>query len=178
MVQRGEAGLLLYRFLHRIDRLSQFCVVWRVYKLRASVKPFSGRSYRCFLDVRVSTSSVILCPQLRTDGRAAMRKTRIGVWLVLSVLATPSRLPAADRPWIEVKSANFTVVSDAGEKSARTVLWELEQVRSAVKTIWSWAQVDVDRPILVLAPRDETGMRVLAPSIGNKRTRCGRPACS
>jgi tetratricopeptide (TPR) repeat protein len=105
----------------------------------------------------------------------AMRKTPIGIWLVLSVLATPSRLPAADRPWIEVKSANFTVVSDAGEKSARTVLWELEQVRSAVKTIWSWAQVDVDRPILVLAPRDENGMRTLAPQYWEQKNAV-RPA--
>jgi tetratricopeptide (TPR) repeat protein len=94
---------------------------------------------------------------------------------VLVVLATASRLLAADRPWIEVKSANFTVVSDAGEKSARKILWEVEQIRSAVKTLWSWAQVDVDRPILVLAPRDEDGMRALAPQYWEQKNAV-RPA--
>jgi tetratricopeptide (TPR) repeat protein len=109
------------------------------------------------------------------DGNVVMHKTRIGAWIVFSVLAISSRLPATDRPWLEVKSANFTVVSDAGEKSARTVLWELEQVRSAVKTFWSWAQIDVDRPILVLAPRDEASMRTLAPQYWEQKNAV-RPA--
>jgi len=87
--------------------------------------------------------------------------TRVG--LVISLLATPASLPAADRTWLEVKTANFTVISDAGEKSARMVLWEFEQIRAAVKALWPWARVDVDRPIRVVAPRDEAGMRALAP---------------
>ena len=87
--------------------------------------------------------------------------TRVG--LVISLLATPASLPAADRTWLEVKTANFTVISDAGEKSARMVLWEFEQIRAAVRALWPWARVDVDRPIRVVAPRDEAGMRALAP---------------
>ena len=43
--------------------------------------------------------------------------TRVG--LVISLLATPASLPAADRTWLEVKTANFTVISDAGEMQTR-----------------------------------------------------------
>jgi tetratricopeptide (TPR) repeat protein len=104
-----------------------------------------------------------------------MKAAVIGVGLTSWLILLPLNGSAADRPWMEVKSANFTVVAEAGEKSARTILWELEQVRSAVKTIWSWAQVDVDRPILVLAPRDEGGMRALAPQYWEQKNAV-RPA--
>jgi tetratricopeptide (TPR) repeat protein len=54
-------------------------------------------------------------------------------------------------------------VSDAGDKPARTIVWELEQVRAEVTAFWPWAKTDLDRPILVLVARDENGMKSLAP---------------
>ena len=47
-------------------------------------------------------------------------RTRLGVSLVVLAAFVPS-LSAADDPWIEVKSPNFTVVSNAGEGRARNV---------------------------------------------------------
>jgi len=66
-------------------------------------------------------------------------------------------------------------VSDAGDKSARALLWELEQFRASIKSFWPWAQVDPDRPILVLAPRDEAGMKALAPQYWEQKNAV-RPA--
>jgi len=97
----------------------------------------------------------------QTGGR--MRTFFVGVGLVAWLAAGLTTLSAADRTSIELKSAHFTLVSDAGDKPARTILWELEQVRAAVATFWPWARTDLGRPILVLVTRDEGGMRSLAP---------------
>jgi hypothetical protein len=64
----------------------------------------------------------------------------LGVSLVLLATFVPS-LSAADDPWIEVKSPNFTVVSNAGEGRARNVAWQFEQIRAAIQIGWPWARV-------------------------------------
>ncbi len=76
---------------------------------------------------------------------------------------------AADRPWVEAKSDHFTVASDASEKTARTIAWEFEQVRAAVLIVCPWAKANLDKPVLVLAPRDEAGMKTLAPAFWAER---------
>jgi tetratricopeptide (TPR) repeat protein len=70
---------------------------------------------------------------------------------------------AADT-WIEVKSAHFTVVSSAGERATRRLVWQLEQVRSAMASIWSWARVDLTRPLAVIAVGNENSLKALAPA--------------
>ena len=76
---------------------------------------------------------------------------------------------AADRPWSAASSAHFTVISDDGPKTAREVAWQFEQVRAAIQTYWSWARTDLDRPVLVLAARDEERMKSLAPKYWEQR---------
>jgi tetratricopeptide (TPR) repeat protein len=74
-----------------------------------------------------------------------------------------ARGSAAADTWTEVKSAHFTAWSNAGDRQARDLLWQLEQIRFAVSVFWPWAQLDVAKPLLVLAVRDEEGMKKLAP---------------
>jgi tetratricopeptide (TPR) repeat protein len=76
---------------------------------------------------------------------------------------------AADRPWNAASSAHFTVISDDGPKTAREVAWQFEQIRAAIQTYWSWARTDLDRPVLVLAARDEDRMKTLAPKYWEQR---------
>ena len=84
------------------------------------------------------------------------------VALVCLSLTAGSRSMAADA-WIEVISPNFTVVSDAGEKSARNVAWQFEQIRSAIEQAWPWSHVQLDRPMVVIAARNEATMRLFDP---------------
>src|SRR5688500_9223479 len=91
----------------------------------------------------------------------------IGFALLLALGSSPSS--AADRPWIEVASPHFVVASDDNEKNARTIAWQFEQVRAAILTVCPWARADLDRPVLVLAPRDEAGMKTLAPRYWEER---------
>jgi TPR repeat protein len=81
---------------------------------------------------------------------------------------------AADQ-WIEVTSAHFAVLSNAGERSARTLVWQLEQVRSAITALWSWARVDLNKPLRIIAVKDEYGLKTLAPQYWEERA-SARPA--
>jgi hypothetical protein len=85
-------------------------------------------------------------------------------WLLLVAgvgAATPA--PAAERPWIEVRSPGFTVLSDAGDKEAREAAWQFEQVRAALPKVWPWARRDEAREFVVFVARDADALRALAP---------------
>ena len=77
---------------------------------------------------------------------------------------------AADRVWLEVKGPHFTLISDAGEKPARSAVWMFEQLRAGVVNLWPWAGVDGDRPFVIVMPKDESGMKelILPPSEQNR----------
>jgi hypothetical protein len=77
-------------------------------------------------------------------------------------MLVPSGARAADQ-WIEVGSAHFVVTSNASQGSATTLAWQLEQIRSAIATLWPWAHVDLNKPLAVFAVKDETAMKALAP---------------
>ena len=102
-------------------------------------------------------------------------RTRLGVSLVVLAAFLPS-LSAADDPWIEVKSPNFTVVSNAGEGRARNVAWQFEQIRAAIQIGWPWARVQLDRPVVVVAAKDENSMKLLIPGFWEKSSRDSRPS--
>lgn len=88
-----------------------------------------------------------------------------------AVLAVLTSLPAlaAPRPWVEVRSPNFTVLSDAGEGSARDVAWQFEQARAAFSKLWAWARPRGGKPFVVFAARDEATLRALAPEFWEEK---------
>jgi hypothetical protein len=74
---------------------------------------------------------------------------------------------AADN-WIEVTSPNFRVISNNGERSAREVAWQFEEVRAAIAQGWPWAQAPLDRPLLIIGLKDENTMKAFAPGYYEK----------
>ena len=76
---------------------------------------------------------------------------------------------AAADDWIEVKSAHFTVVSNASERTTRRLVWQFEQVRSATAALFSWAKTDLNRPLSIIVIKDENSMRALAPEYWEER---------
>jgi hypothetical protein len=70
---------------------------------------------------------------------------------------------------VEVKAAGFTVLCDGSEKEARAVLGQFAQVRALLKKVWPWARLDTARPLVVLAVRDESGLRKLLPAYWEKK---------
>src|SRR5262245_47574378 len=102
-------------------------------------------------------------------------RTRL-VLALLIVGAGLSSTALADDTWIEVKSPNFIVVSNAGEGRARNVAWQFEQIRAAIQIGWPWARVQLDRPVIVVAAKDENSMKLLIPGFWEKSSRDSRPS--
>ena len=89
--------------------------------------------------------------------------------LACAAVAAGSRSLDAAEKWIEVRSAHFVVTSNAGDGSARTIAWQLEQIRSAIATLWPWAKVDLNKPLAVFAVKDETALKALAPQYWERK---------
>lgn len=83
-----------------------------------------------------------------------------GVFAMLAGSADPA---AAQASWIEVTGPHVTVVSDAGDRRARDIAWQFEQVREAVARTFPWVRTETPVPLVVLAARSEASMRALAP---------------
>lgn len=90
-----------------------------------------------------------------------------GVAIACVLAATVA--PVEAQTWREVKTANFTVVSDASEGRARHIAWQFEQMRAAMQEGLPWVKVQLDRPILVIAVKDENAMRAMAPQYWEER---------
>jgi hypothetical protein len=96
------------------------------------------------------------------------------VFVLLSLLAVATARPArAADQWIEVKSAHFTITSNAGKGPTATLAWQLEQVRSEIATLFPWAKVDLNRPLVVFALKDEQSLKALAPAYWEKKNNSG-----
>lgn len=88
-----------------------------------------------------------------------------GLVAVLSVVATlGAAAPAtAQRPWVEARGPNITVVTDAGAGKARDLVWQFEQVREALTRVFPWVRVRMSKPLVVMGARNEASMRQLTP---------------
>ena len=88
---------------------------------------------------------------------------------VMSALVAwpPERVWAADE-WTETRSAHFTIWSNAGDGQTRDLLWQLEQIRFAVKTLWPWT-LELTKPMLVVGVKDEQSMKALAPEFWEQK---------
>ncbi len=99
------------------------------------------------------------------------KRSRVPLSIAVLVAASLTAAPAvaADDPWIEVTSPHFTVISNAGEKRARNVAWQFEQVQAVLRRIWPWAVGSFERPLRVYACKDERTMRMIAPQYWERR---------
>src|SRR5260370_2962689 len=65
--------------------------------------------------------------------------------------------------WIEVRSPNFIVVSNAGESQARKIDVQFEQIRALFRDSLSYAKNAPSPAITILAAQDEDSLRELLP---------------
>lgn len=76
-------------------------------------------------------------------------------------LSIPSA--AAEKPWREIRSPNFRVITNGSERDARHVAREFEQMRTVFATEFPGFRVDSPAPLLILAPEDEATTKKLVP---------------
>src|SRR5580700_10194193 len=65
--------------------------------------------------------------------------------------------------WVEVRTANFIVVSNAGERQARKTAIRFEQIRAVFRQSMAVASAHPSPVITILAVKDEDAMKTLLP---------------
>jgi Flp pilus assembly protein TadD len=96
------------------------------------------------------------------------------LWLFAVLLAVPlcgvPKVFAGEPQWVEVRSPNFSVVTDAGEKRGREVAMRFEQMRAVFGTLMTKAKVNLPVPLQIVAFRNTKEMRQVAPLWKGKPT--------
>jgi len=72
-------------------------------------------------------------------------------------------LPAAGQQWVEVRSKNFSLITDAGEKRGREVIRHFEQMRAAFGALFQRAKVQTPAPLRIIAFSGGKQMRPYVP---------------
>lgn len=90
--------------------------------------------------------------------------------------ATPGLGPrrvarAAEKPetWVEVRSPHFIVASNGGEKHARRIAEQFEQVRAVFQKALNNIRVDPGQPIIILAAKNEKTLKALLPEFWERK---------
>lgn len=77
---------------------------------------------------------------------------------------------AGDPQWVEVRSPDFSVFTDAGDKRGRDVALHFEQMRSVFGTLMTKGTVNLTVPLQIVAFRSTKEMRQVAPIFNGKPT--------
>jgi tetratricopeptide (TPR) repeat protein len=87
------------------------------------------------------------------------------VALLLVFLTIPlSGAHAAGSAWIRVRSAHFTVITDASDHDGRHLADQFERMRWLFQTLFPKARIDPPTPIVVVAVRTRKEMQALEPA--------------
>jgi Tfp pilus assembly protein PilF len=94
-----------------------------------------------------------------------MRAGLVALLLALcGLFFTPCLHAARNDTWVEVRSPNFTVISNAGEKEARTIAGQFEQIREVFHNAFPKLRVDLGKPVIIFAVKNEDTMKSLLPA--------------
>jgi tetratricopeptide (TPR) repeat protein len=66
--------------------------------------------------------------------------------------------------WIEVRSPNFVVISNAGDKEARKIADQFEQFREVFHNSFPKLRVDLGKPLIIFAVKNEDSLKALIPA--------------
>lgn len=90
-----------------------------------------------------------------------LRNSRILVLVLLGALLVPCA--RADNDWVEVRSPNFSVITDAGDKRGREVALRFEQMRYIFGTLIGKNTINIPVPLQIIAFRGTKGFRQFMP---------------
>src|SRR5215469_2073763 len=95
----------------------------------------------------------------------AMKRHHRLVLAYLMFASFSGRAIAGDKPWIEVDSPHFRVLSDGSERDARRVAREFEQMRAVLADQFPSYRLESGAPLLILAASDANTAKKLAPGL-------------
>lgn len=68
-----------------------------------------------------------------------------------------------EKPWREIRSPHFRVITNGSEGAGRHVAREFEQMRAVFASEFTGYRLDSAEPLLILAPEDEYSAKKLLP---------------
>ncbi len=83
---------------------------------------------------------------------------------MICILACALLCPAGEAAWVEIRSPNFTVISDASTGQARRVAKRLEQFRIIFQSAFPKLKMDMGSPLIVFAARNQKTLEGLIPN--------------
>ena len=97
--------------------------------------------------------------------------------LLVQIVCAPIPVLAKDEPnWLEVHSAHFSVITDAGDKRGREVALRLEQMRAVFGQLILKTKLKMSVPITVVALKSDKQYGEVAPIKQNMAGGCYVPA--
>ena len=88
---------------------------------------------------------------------------RIQFSLLLGLVGSALSAFAGDAQWVEVRSPNFSVITDAGDKRGRQAALRFEQMRMAFGKLMNKGTVTTPIPLQIIAFRNTKEMRQFVP---------------
>ena len=99
-------------------------------------------------------------------------KIRFERFFLLGALALLCRPALAhEDSWVEVQDPHFTVASNADEKDARRIAKQFEEIRAVFQTDFPGSHVDMAKPLLIIAVKNEDSLKVLLPDYWSEKGR-------
>lgn len=92
-------------------------------------------------------------------------------FFAVSFLASLPQAVISKDAWVEVRSPNFTVISNAGDKEARRVADQFEQFREVFHNTFPKLRVDLGKPLIIFAVRNEDSLKALIPAYWEQKGR-------
>ena len=84
---------------------------------------------------------------------------------LLCLIACAGRAFAGEKPWIEVKSPHFRVLTDSGAGDGKLVAREFEDFRALMAIRYPKFRLESGAPLLIFAARDEETAKTLNPAL-------------
>lgn len=97
-------------------------------------------------------------------------KSDLGFSLAIVLMTLVSSCFAGDAQWIEVRSPNFSVVTDAGDRRGRDAALRFEQMRAVFGALMVKAKVNTPVPLQIIGFRNSKELRQFAPIFQGKPT--------
>jgi tetratricopeptide (TPR) repeat protein len=98
---------------------------------------------------------------LRDDGASHMDRNKTTLLLLVVFLCT--RGFSEEKPWREIRSPHFRVITNGSEGAGRHVAREFEQMRAVFASEFPGYRLDSAEPLLIVAPEDEPSAKKLLP---------------
>jgi hypothetical protein len=88
-------------------------------------------------------------------------------FLVVALIAPPSAFAKDEPKWLEVHTAHYSVITDAGEKRGREIALRMEQMRAVFGQLLLKDKLKMPVPIAVIALKSDKQYGLVAPAKQN-----------